>query len=174
MVTGHLRWNTSRAVVSMVLMVAVCRAGTAPALDPLNAVYTVDGEQVALMNGKAERQAAPGSAMKTTIKIVGRPAIGDLNGDGKADAAVFLMVDRGGSGVFFYVAAAIDGNGTGEGPNAVLQGDRIAVRSVEIRNGRIIARYIDRKPSEPFSAKPSVAVTRQFVLAGLVLRETAR
>ena len=51
-----------------------------------------------MVSGKTDHQAGPGSATKATIKIVGRPARGDLNGDGKADAAVFLMMDPDGSG----------------------------------------------------------------------------
>jgi len=149
-------------------------AETAPRFNPRNATYNIGDEKVTLVDGKAVgKLAEPGSAMRTVTKIVGRPASGDLNRDGKVDAAVILMQDPGGSGTFYYIAAAVNVNGQAQGTNAILLGDRIALRTVRIISGQIIVSYADRKPSEPFAAKPTVPVTKRFVLQGQVLKEAA-
>ena len=122
------------------------------------------------MNGKAVSNAEPGSATRTTTRIIGRPVTGDLNGDGVADAAVVLIRDAGGSGAYYYVAAAINIGGKAEGTNAKFLGDRITLRTIRIVNRQILVTYLDRKPSEPFSAKPTIAVTKRYALQGRVLK----
>jgi hypothetical protein len=145
-----------------------------PRLNPLNATYNIDNEKVTLVDGKTmSKPVELGAATRTITKILGRPASGDLNSDGKADAAVVLTQNPGGSGTFYYVAAAVNVNGQAHGTNAILLGDRIALRTVRIVGGQIIVAYADRKRSEPFSAKPTVPVTKHFVLQGQVLKEAA-
>src|SRR6185503_4941909 len=141
--------------------------------DPLNATYTLDGQPVTLVNGKAETPVAPGSATKSTTTIFGQPILGDLNGDGKLDAAVILVQNPGGSGTFYYIAAAINTADVAEGTNAVLLGDRIAPQTTAIKNGQIIENYADRKPGEPMTAAPSVGVTKYLTYEGSTLKTSA-
>jgi hypothetical protein len=56
------------------------------------------------------------------------------------------------------------------GTNAILLGDRIAPRATTIEDGKLIVQFADRKPEEPLSAEPSVAVTKtlQVENGGLV------
>ena len=61
--------------------------------NPLEATYTLEHETITLVNGKAVSNAEPGSATRTTTRIIGRPANGDVNGDGVADAAIVLIRD---------------------------------------------------------------------------------
>lgn len=146
--------------------------------DPLNTTYTFEGQQaVRLVNGKEEAELAPGSAEKMITKVFGEPVSGDLNGDGKADAALFLVQTTGGTGTFYYVAAAINkGGATGnaaQGTNAVFLGDRITPGNIEIKDGQIIASYADRKLGEPVAATPSVSMTKYLVYDGYLLQEAA-
>jgi len=91
----------------------------------------------------------------------------------EADAAVVLTQDSGGSGTFYYVAAAINtGSGT-VGTNAILLGDRIAPQNILIQNGEIIANYADRNPGEPMTTSPSVGVSKYFVVNGSTLQATS-
>ncbi len=138
--------------------------------DPLNATYTVGGQPVTLVAGKAATPAAPGSAENVTTTVFGQPASGDLNGDGKADAAVLLVQDSGGSGTFYYVAAAINVASGTEGTNAILLGDRIAPQNITVQNGRIVVNYADRNPGEPMTTAPSVGVTKYFSWNGTSLQ----
>jgi hypothetical protein len=140
-------------------------SSTAIAFDPLNASYIIDGTSVALINGSSSVEAAPGSAEMVTTKIFGQPTTGDINGDGKTDAAVILVQDGAGSGTFYYVAAAINsGNGIAAGTNAVFLGDRIASDTMQIANGIITVNYADRAAGEPMSTAPSVGVSKYLVV----------
>jgi hypothetical protein len=157
----------------IVIGVAFSLVLTIPAqgrVDPLNASYLIDTERVTLVEGRSDVEVSRGSATKAATVILGKPVSGDLNGDGKADAAMILVQNAGGSGTFYYVAAAISIPSGTKGTNAILLGDRIAVKNIQIRNGRIIVNYMERKTDEPFSARPSVGITRHVILEGTTLR----
>ena len=127
------------------------------AFDPLNATYVIDGQSVALVDGKAQAPAAPGSAEQVATTVFGQPVAGDLNGDGKSDAALMLVQDSGGSGTFYYIAAAINTPSGAIGTNAILLGDRIAPQNIAIQNGQIVANYADPQPGR---ADDDAAVAR--------------
>lgn len=144
------------------------------AVDPLNATYTFapnGGEPNTLSGGVLSIEAAPGSASKEIIRIFGEPAIGDLNGDGKTDAASFIEDQTAGTGTFYYVAAAINTGSATQGTNAILLGDRIAPQNISITNGKILVNYADRKPGEPMVAQPSVGVSKYFKIQNGTLTE---
>ena len=139
--------------------------------DPFNTTYTIEGRGVALVLGKAEDAIVPGAASKQTTKVFGEPVYGDLDLDGDDDAAVLLTQDGGGSGTFFYASAAINDGGAYKGTKAILLGDRIAPQNVQIREGFLIANYVERKADEPMTAQPSVGVSMYATLTkeGLTL-----
>lgn len=126
-----------------------------------SATYMIDGSAVTLVNGMAESEAVPGAATKTITRYFGNEAYGDVNADGVSDIAFLLSQDRGGSGTFYYVAAALKmGNGY-KGTNGVLLGDRVAPQPTEIlQDGEIIVNYAERIPGEPMTARPSVGVSK--------------
>jgi hypothetical protein len=141
--------------------------GATQAVDPQNATYLIDGKEVALVNGVSEQEAAPGSATKIVTKYFGNAVDVDLNSDGLTDSGFLLTQDGGGSGTFFYVAAAINNAGSTQGTNAIFLGDRIAPQSTNVdpnNPAQFIVNYMERKASEPMSAQPSVAVSRTFKL----------
>ncbi|MGD8714099.1 MAG: hypothetical protein PVG70_06115 [Desulfobacterales bacterium] len=129
------------------------------ATDPLNATYLIEGAAIRLLDGRCEAPAAPGSAMKTRTTAVGQPVYEDMDGDADKDAVLLITHDPGGSGRFYYVAAAIDINGRYQGTNAVLLGDRIDPMAIGIRSGTVVVEYTDRRPEEPMSARPTVNKT---------------
>ncbi len=134
----------------------------APAADPLNATYTIEDRAIRLINGRFETGIAPGSATKIRASVFGRPLYGDLDHDGDDDAILLIIYDPGGSGTFYYLAAAINQNGKYHGIPAVLIGDRITAHNVAIRNGAISFNYADRRPEEPMSTPPSVDTSLQL------------
>lgn len=136
---------------------------------PFNASYVIDGEDVALFAGRAEHRRAPGSVTGTLTTVVGPPAFGDLDGDGDQDAGVVLLRDSGGSGGFYYLAAAVNEDRRFRGTNTVLLGDRIALGEVEIRNDVLTARFASRRRGEPMSAEPDVPRSVSAVLVGPML-----
>lgn len=140
--------------------------------DPLNTTYTIDEQPIALSDGKVEIGVAAGSAMKDIVEVFGQPTLGDFDNDGDTDAAVVLVESPGGTGTFYYVAAAMNEVNGSKGTNAIFIGDRIAPQTLEFRKGKIIMNYADRKPNEPMAVAPSVGVSKYFVVAQGILRET--
>jgi hypothetical protein len=134
----------------------------AAAENPANAAYVIEGEAIRMVDGKAEHHVAPGSAERVETRILGEPVWGDLNGDGREDAVMVLSHRTGGTGSFYYVAAAIQSANGWIGTNAVLLGDRIPSMALAIRHGVVIASYADRRATDPMAAAPSVE-TRKFL-----------
>jgi membrane-bound inhibitor of C-type lysozyme len=130
-----------------------------------NIYYAIDSQLVLLKNGVAETETTPGSATKTVSKYFGNEVKGDFNGDGLEDVAFLLTQDTGGSGTFYYVVVALKKSDGYIGINGILLGDRIAPQTTEFRNNEIIVNYADRNPGEPFTAVPSVGVTKRFTIA---------
>jgi len=143
----------------------------ASATDPLSAAYMIEGQKIRLIDGRSETEAAPGSATKVITSVFGKPEYGNIDGEDGADAALILTYDPGGSGTFYYVAAALNINGSYRGSNAVLLGDRVAPQNVSVRNGVIVANYADRRPGEPMAASPSVGKSKFLILKNDELAE---
>lgn len=144
-----------------VFALAACAVNTTDQVDiaaqsPLHATYLIEGQAVSLVHGRCERPAAPDSAIIASTAVLGRPVTGDLGGSGGEDAVVLLTHDPGGSGVFYYLAAAIREDHRYQGSNAVLLGDRIVPRDIKISHRVVVVRYADRRPDEPMSAYPTI------------------
>ncbi len=147
-------------------------ASASASVDYKNATYVIEGKPITLANGYAETEIAPGSASKTVTQYFGNEADGDLNGDGVPDVVFYITQQGGGSGTFYYVAAALKTPTGWQGTNAIFLGDRIAPQTIQIKNGEIIANYADRKPNDPMTAKPSVGVSRTFTVVNGFLVQT--
>lgn len=139
--------------------------------DAANSEYVIDGEFVVLKEGRAEEQAAPGSAPITTTRILDATTTGDLNGDRRDDVVVLLVRNAGGSGSFYYLAAALRTKDGYRGTNAILIGDRIAPQTVETHDGTIIVNYQERYPWENFAVPPSIIRSRFLVVENDELQE---
>ncbi len=130
------------------------------AATPRDAAYGIEGRDVKFTDG-----AADGASM------FGIPTEGDLDGDGDRDAVIMLTTDGGGSGTFFYLAAAVQ-EGTGYvGTVAVPVGDRIAPDTTSIEDGMIVLNYATRYPWEPFTAQASVGKTKRLRYSNGALTE---
>jgi hypothetical protein len=139
--------------------------------DAANSEYVIDGASVVLKEGRAEEQSTPGSATITTTRILDGTTTGDLNRDGRDDVVVLPVRNAGGSGSFYYVAAALGTKDGYRGTNAVLLGDRIAPQTVETRDGMIIVNYRERYPWENFAVPPSLSRSRYLVVENDELKE---
>ena len=158
-------WLVLAALAAVALLVFVMRSSLnheAPQADPSaveNLTVTIDQQRFELKDGVAEVDAASGSAAKNTLRVVGEPVSGDVNGDGKPDTALLLRNDPGGSGTFYYAVLAVDDGGGYHASNALALGDRIVPKSVDFTDGRFVYRFLERKPGEPMAAEPTVEKT---------------
>ncbi len=125
--------------------------------DPLNATYSIDDEQITLVNGVAKTSG-------TETRIFGEPVKGDLNNDGKSDYVFFVSQETSGTGIFFYVVAAIQKNGSYLGTKAVFLGDRISPNNISISNGEAVVNYAVRKDTDPMTMSPSIGTSKYIRL----------
>lgn len=149
-------------------------AATSAAVSPTgykDATYEVGGKPVTLKGGVSEVEAAPGSASKVVTRYFGNEATADFNGDGLADVGFVLTQSTGGSGTFYYAVVALRTADGWKGTNAVLLGDRIAPQSTNIKDGKLVVNYADRKPGEPMTAQPSVGVSKTLSIVNGRLAE---
>ena len=135
------------------------------ASSPKDATYILNNQPIKLKNGVAETEAAPGSASKITTKYFGNEVKYDLDGDGREDVAFLLTQEMGGSGTFFYVAAALNKADGWVGSHATLIGDRIAPQTTNMGKGTIvIVNYADRQRGESFTTQPSMGKSLYLLL----------
>jgi hypothetical protein len=130
--------------------------------DPENATYTIDGKTYKIVDGISRIELATSSASEIVTRYFGNKATGDLNGDGKDDYAYLITQDPGGSGLFYYVVAALSSATSSTDYTitpAILLGDRIAPQSTLIQSDELLVNYADRKADEPMSTQPSVGKT---------------
>ncbi len=130
--------------------------------DPLNFTYDIEGEKINLVKGSSVSDIVPGSAEKLETTTFDKPAIGDLNKDGKNDSAILLVQDSGGTGLFYYLVAVVNDIGVVKNTNSIFIGDRIEPVSVIIKDNKIELNYIDRNPNDPMTADPTVKIKKLF------------
>lgn len=96
-------------------------------------------------------------------RLVEPIAFGDLNGDGKQDAAVIIASNFGGSGTFYDLIPVIDQNGTPTQAGYDAFGDRSIIKNLQIADGRMILEYITQGLGEPFCC-PTEHRLRSYLL----------
>ncbi len=129
-----------------------------------NFTYTVESAtlQVPLQNGVYQGD-------HVNSRLVEPVAFGDLNGDGRPDAAVILATNLGGSGTFFDLVAVLDQNGTPVQAGYDSFGDRQGIKGLRIENGRVVLDYLTQGLKDPLCC-PSEHRLRSYLLDGGVLR----
>lgn len=128
-----------------------------------NSEYIVSGEKIKLTNGIYEH----GTIAKGDLLLleIGEVTFGELNSDGKEDAAVILKSSGGGSGVFTELAAVINKNGIPYHVASVEIGDRVKIQSISIKSEQIIVNMLKHGPSDPMCC-PTLKTVVKYGLSG--------
>jgi hypothetical protein len=98
-----------------------------------------------------------------SVQMLNTYAFGDLNGDGKNDAAIILAENQGGSGSFESVIGILDQGGTPHQVSQAQLGDRVFVNSVDISSGVIHLDMVVHGPTDPMCC-PSLPQKQNFWL----------
>ena len=110
------------------------------------------GGTAQLHNGKFEdKPTEPGSATRLEVRLSEPLAHGDLNGDGSPDAAVLLVRDPGGTGVFVDLAVVINENGNPRHAASVELGDRVKILSLAIKDQTVTVEMLTQGPNDPMN-----------------------
>jgi hypothetical protein len=128
-----------------------------------NATYLVYGDRIKLKNG-SYREGTIKDANFLAVSFE-KAAFGDLNDDGKHDAAVIYYHNGGGSGSFVVLAAMINQDGQPVQVASEDLGDHTEVQSLAIQGGQIRLRLLVHGPKDSL-AQPTVKETRTYRLAG--------
>jgi Immunoglobulin-like domain of bacterial spore germination. len=155
-------------------------SATQPAASPATAGITLDQlknakvlapqsqKTVQLQDGKYE---GGSGADYVLLQLLPQTAIADLNGDGKADGAVLLAENDGGSGVFVSLSAfiATDDGFTQSAP--VLIDDRAQIQELSVTNGTIDLKALIHGAQDSM-ASPTLQVQESYQLYGTMLTLT--
>lgn len=131
-----------------------------------DATYVIAGKAVKLTNGISETEETPDSTSKIITRYFGNEVRRDLDNDGREDIVFLLTQETGGSGIFFYVVAALNTINGYIGSEAIFLGDRIAPQTIHMdeektargtnRKNVIVVNYAIRLPGEPFTSQVSL------------------
>lgn len=136
-----------------------------------NAVYSSEvaqGRKVTLVNGKFEASTGAGARQKLTVTLTEPSAVGDLNGDAVADAAVVLATNTGGTGIFKALHAVLNQAGQPVEAAAIQLGDRVQVKSLTIQSGAILVDLLTHGPKDGLCC-PTMEVIQTYKLQGNTL-----
>lgn len=122
-----------------------------------------------LVEGRYEQKYGEGATQVNRVAFQ-RAALGDLDSDKAADAAVILTWNSGGSGTFVNLVAVINKSGTPQQSAAEVLGDRVQVKSLSIVEGRIVVQMVGFGPTDPLCC-PSQEMTRTYRLDGNTLKQ---
>jgi hypothetical protein len=117
---------------------------------------------VTLVNGTYTEGSGASAFSVQMLNVYG---FGDLNGDGKDDAAIILAENDGGSGVFESLIAIINQGGTPHQESQKQLGDRVQVNTVDISSGVIHLNLVVQGPSDPLCC-PSLPQKQNYWLVG--------
>ncbi|MEH6531517.1 MAG: META domain-containing protein [Photobacterium frigidiphilum] len=117
----------------------------------------------------------PGGAVSPQVMLIGGiKAIGDLNGDGEDEAVVLLNYAPGGTGQFLNLAVmsklGTQASGKADNIATILVGDRVRVRDLQIKNGKIVLGVVQVGPKDSICCPGEVA-ERVWQLNGTTLQE---
>lgn len=122
-----------------------------------------------LVDGRADyEEEGPGTPFVSLVEQI--TAVGDLDGDGAADAVALLEDHSAGSGNFLFLAAVLDATGDPTPTTALMLGDRIQVKSLAIEGDQVVAEFVAQGDSDP-ACCPTWNVRKRFALQDGALME---
>ncbi len=105
---------------------------------------------VQLQDGKYKSGNDPAAPDYADVRLLtDQMAFGDLNGDGKGDAAVLIAETYGGTGVFVSVVAVLNENGQPQDAGGISVDDRPIINSLAIQNYQIVLDAKVHGPTDP-------------------------
>ena len=157
-------------VVAALLVTAATQAQPPPTFKDLaNHTYTFgpeDKRTITLADGRGKEPEEGGSLFEL-MKV---HAIGDIDGDKLADAAVMLVESSGGTGRFYYLFVLMNRGGTLvqiEQPEWL--GDRSVMQRVTIGKGTVAVRFVTHRDQDPACCPTRNVENRYRVVNGRLI-----
>jgi len=120
----------------------------------------IDGP-VTLTDGAWEGEPyTPGAAVRPVVELAPDfVLLGDLDGDGRDEAAVLLEASTGGTGHFLHLAVIAQTPGGPRNLATAMVGDRVDVRDGRIAGGRIVLDLVRHGPGDAACCPTELATT---------------
>jgi hypothetical protein len=128
----------------------------------LGETSSVDGGKVPLAEGRwVDTQGG------STFTLHPTHALGDLDGDGRGDAAAILVESTGGAGTFYYLFALLNREGRAEqSGEPEWLGDRAAIQRLSIdRRGIITIRFLTHRDDDA-ACCPTMRIEDRYRVEG--------
>lgn len=117
-----------------------------------------------LVNGAASDGSDLEGTMQLSTTLLDSIGRGTLP-DGRADAAVVLVTNAGGTGSFYDLALMADSSGTPVNVASVGLGDRVVIKAMRLNRDSVAVTLVTQGPKDPMCC-PTLEATRHFVLDG--------
>jgi heat shock protein HslJ len=144
--------------------VVVGDGNTSAPVTPAFATYTVEGTQFTLHEGTVTQHHVSNSVISGKVTLLDTYAVADFDKDSRSDTAVILTHEPGGTGTFYYAAAAFQSEDSYVTSNTMLLGDRVVISGIDATLQGFNVRYLDRRVDQDFTIQPSVAKVARFVV----------
>lgn len=117
---------------------------------------------ITLLNGSWSATPEPGGSSTVSVHLHRDLNLaGDVNGDARTDAVVFLTVSGGGTGDLLSMAALVRDGGDVRHAATVLIGDRVQIRSADLNDGVVKLDIVQAGPQDAMCC-PGDLVTRSW------------
>ena len=117
---------------------------------------------VQLVNG-AYQEGVPGDPKYVDVRATDFIALGDIDGDGKNEAAALVSETYGGSGVFVFLAVYVAQNKSAVFKTSVFVDDRPQVNAIAIENHEVTLDVTIHGANDPMCC-PTLRTTRHYRL----------
>ncbi|MCY3786748.1 MAG: hypothetical protein OXG47_08510 [bacterium] len=124
---------------------------------------STDAGEVTLEAGGYRQALAPGSASAAAIRLE-RWSAGDLDGAGRAAAAVIIIDHPGGSDRFAHLHALLSRDGEWVDAEFAFPGDRLRIERVPVQAAAITVAMRERRSDTPSAEPRTIPVIRRFRL----------
>lgn len=133
-----------------------------------NAEYYIESttdDRFQLTDGEYRKKSFPDSASERIVRL-GDNVAGNLDDTEGEDAAVILIENPGGSGMFYHLGVVINQNGNPLNVATVFLGDRLKVRALDIEEGKIVVHMLTREANQPMASEPTLEIAQKYRLEG--------
>jgi len=132
---------------------------------PADALYNIEGEEVRFKDGKGVY-----GVHETQAYMVGEPVYGDMNSDGRDDAAIIIVLAENTLPQKYYIALALQDEDGYLGLNALLLPDNLAPERVHIQDEVLVVTHPLSSDQTEINNHTKGEVYEYFILTGITLQ----
>jgi heat shock protein HslJ len=123
-----------------------------------------------LADGSYRERTVPGTVSEIVVNLTRYVAYGQL--DNREAAAVVLITQTGGTGIFYDLAIMVNRGGKATNVAVVSLGDRIRIESLAIAENEIVVNMVTQGPGDPMCCPTRNVVAHYSLVGSALIRKT--